>query len=1119
MTDNNIVFVNNDEKRIEIYFPFSWDTLALMREIPDASFDKPNKFWYTPATPFHADKVIEMLKDSFYIGQDVHEMSKGEKKVPKFPMDKRLYDYQKKGVFFIVKTGGRCIIADAMGCVDGGAEIILNRGGKGFRTTIEELYECFHVYPGRWDSTIDTYTRSVGENNGELRLNRIVDVIDKGEKDVFRLITIGGKSLHLTCDHEVYTPNGWVRTDRLKPGDKIYVNGRLKCLRCGSSDSVSTYKYAKYRGYCKDCIYKYLRDNKQQERGTIDNDGYVRISNLWNHPNCTALGYIVQHRLVVEAYINGVSYDAWVSIIKSPDTDWDEWVVLDDDVIVHHKDGNKANNSFNNLEVMTSNEHMRLHADPNRLTEFMEVREDEVSVVVPYSGKRRVFDLVMEDPHHSFVANGIVVHNCGKTPQALAYVNLHKNKTLVVSPANVVWKWYDEVGKWTKGLTVGVVSTSKEELPDTDVHIMSYDIMKRRAKELGKIPYDTVIWDECFVKGTNVSTMFGFAPIEKIKVGDYVASYNSSDNVVEYKRVLAVNKRPAPPTLVRTCGNVSTAEHPYYTESGYVQAKDLQGKEVRVLRNYIFSSFYMEENKKVLQSDMLRSLEGRKLSSSIEDRQELREENIEVKKGKEKTRRIQTDEKEQPHVDAWGERENDREHEGENFLISWGKRYTHSSTIEDEASSWMGRGELGISDRDTADRIEGSWIRESSNGLQGRLGFTFFSVGDRDRWTDSQTKEVEVLRQEKDQDTELFRVDSIEILERGSGRGYREVCPDGYVYNLEVEGNNNYFANGVLVHNCHYLKNYRTQRVRAARRLVGNIPHALYLSGTPFMNRPAELFTTLNMLDPLSFPAFTKFASRYLGAAWIDGGWVFPNILNNEEELRERLSRLMIRRTKLEVLPDLPEKTRVIVPVDIPMAEYNKAKRNLSKWYEEQGKKLNGQNVLAKMAALRQIVGREKVRHVVSLAEDILQDEEQVVIFSHHKEVVEELRLALSSYRVGMIVGSTKPKARQEISRAFLEGDVDVVIMSVAGAEGIDLYSASHIIFCEREWVPAKEEQAEDRLHRIGQKNAVTCWYVAAKGTIDEKFAKLVEEKREVFGRVVSQDEIVTAVQDYLMEV
>lgn len=510
MADNKVIYVDNN--RIEIHFPFSWVLVERMRDIPDAGFDKPNKLWYVPATPFHADVIIRELDDEFYIGQDVYELAQGEKKTPEFPMDKRLYKFQQAGLKFIVQSDGRCILADSMGL--------------------------------------------------------------------------------------------------------------------------------------------------------------------------------------------------------------------------------------------------------------------------------------------------------GKTPQALAYANLVKGKTLVVAPANVIWKWKAEADKWTS-LTSAVVSTSKEKLPDVNIHIMSYAIMRLRKDELSKLPYVLAIWDE-----------------------------------------------------------------------------------------------------------------------------------------------------------------------------------------------------------------------------------------------------------------------------------------------------------------CHRLSNYKTQQVQAAKKIIrSGILHSLYLSGTPFLNNPGELFSVLNMIDPMSFPTFTKFAQRYLGAYFVDGHWYFPKgVVENRDELVKRLSSLMIRRTKQEVMPELPDKSRVIVPVSINMKQYKKEEKELRAWYS------NGRSgsVLARMTGLRMVVGKEKVKASAELAIDILEQDQQVVLFAHHKDVVEMLRNELSEYKVGIISGDTKPKSRQEIVDEFLDGNLSVVIMTVAGAEGIDLYSASHIIFVEREWVPAKEEQAEDRLHRNGQKNAVTAYYITAKDTIDERLAGVVQQKRDVFGKVVTQDDIETSILEYL---
>jgi SWI/SNF-related matrix-associated actin-dependent regulator 1 of chromatin subfamily A len=296
----------------------------------------------------------------------------------------------------------------------------------------------------------------------------------------------------------------------------------------------------------------------------------------------------------------------------------------------------------------------------------------------------------------------------------------------------------------------------------------------------------------------------------------------------------------------------------------------------------------------------------------------------------------------------------------------------------------------------------------------------------------------------------------------------------------------------------------------------------MFLSGTPFLNHPAELFPMLNMLDPVGFANFYEYAKRYMGAEYIQGHWFFPpGLVTNRAELADRLSRLMIRRTKKDVAIDLPDLTRTIVPMELDnKAAYKKAVRSVREWLKEKGREvLNPAHALTRLNTLRQIVGEGKVKMALELSEDILQDEDKrIVLFCHHKEILASLTAGLKHYGVRIISGDVPQKERLENTNEFLRPDspIRVMIITVAGAEGIDLYSASDIIFVEREWTPAREEQAEARLHRMGQKNPVTAWYLVARGTVDEKLDRIVSEKRKVFGQVITQDEIVTRIMEEL---
>lgn len=325
----------------------------------------------------------------------------------------------------------------------------------------------------------------------------------------------------------------------------------------------------------------------------------------------------------------------------------------------------------------------------------------------------------------------------------------------------------------------------------------------------------------------------------------------------------------------------------------------------------------------------------------------------------------------------------------------------------------------------------------------------------------------------------------------------------------------------IIFDEAHLVKNSKAIRTRVAKALVkSGIPNVLFLSGTPFMNRPAELFPMLNMLDPVGFGNYYTFMQRYCGAQYMGGAWYFPpNGATNLEELSQRLKHLVLRRTKQDVLKDLPELTRTSIPIEIAnMSEYRQAVKNLREWLKKQDKEvLNPEHVLTKLNVLRQVVGKGKASAAIELAESVLNDGKQVVLFCHHKEVVEDIKKALKDYRIGVISGDVPAKKRQELVDEFLgksnkdlmlHSSLQVMIITVAGAEGIDLYSASDIIFVEREWTPAKEEQAESRLHRNGQKNPVNAWYIVASNTIDEKFDKLVKEKRKMFKKVIRTDEI-----------
>jgi len=321
----------------------------------------------------------------------------------------------------------------------------------------------------------------------------------------------------------------------------------------------------------------------------------------------------------------------------------------------------------------------------------------------------------------------------------------------------------------------------------------------------------------------------------------------------------------------------------------------------------------------------------------------------------------------------------------------------------------------------------------------------------------------------------------------------------------------------IVFDECHAITNPKAKRTNGAQMLTSH--KKLFLSGTPMLNRPIELFPVLNMINPVSFGSYWSFAKRYAAAYQHSMGFWVVDGVSNTDELKKKLEPYMIRRTKQDVLKELPELQRSIVPVDISnKQEYRKAVIDLKGWLHEHGK-TNRATALTKINYLRQILGRGKVKVALEMVEEILDADIQckLVVYAHHREVVKELVAELRVYGVDTIIGDDSNKKRADTIKHFQNYAFPrVLVISAAGGEGIDLYRADSIIFVEQEWNPAKMEQAESRLHRIGQKNAVTSYILLARNTIDERIYSLINYKAGLIDELIGMEDIQTMVLNTL---
>ncbi len=298
-----------------------------------------------------------------------------------------------------------------------------------------------------------------------------------------------------------------------------------------------------------------------------------------------------------------------------------------------------------------------------------------------------------------------------------------------------------------------------------------------------------------------------------------------------------------------------------------------------------------------------------------------------------------------------------------------------------------------------------------------------------------------------------------------------------------------------------YLRSKTTKKYSAVKKLAAlpSIKYRIGLSGTPIYNRGSEIWPIVDILRPGLLGSFKEFCEYF---CFVNEKGKAIVLETKRESLRKQLQKyVMLRRRKSDVLKELKDKVRYKEVIDADTNYYFNELGNI--WEKLEAEQKEAKSAFDKSASYqraihseRQAAGVAKLPHVINFVKNIMEIEESVVVFCHHKSIHKLLNQNLSEFLPATIIGGQSDKFRQEQIDSFQNGQTKLMIAGLrAGNVGINLNRAKYVIFAEMDWSPAIHQQAEDRLHRIGQKNTVFAYYLIGKGTLDDHVANVLVDK------------------------
>jgi SWI/SNF-related matrix-associated actin-dependent regulator 1 of chromatin subfamily A len=311
-----------------------------------------------------------------------------------------------------------------------------------------------------------------------------------------------------------------------------------------------------------------------------------------------------------------------------------------------------------------------------------------------------------------------------------------------------------------------------------------------------------------------------------------------------------------------------------------------------------------------------------------------------------------------------------------------------------------------------------------------------------------------------------------------------------------------------------YIKSPQSLRFKNIKKISEAIPKILLLSGTPMKSRPSELFTSLQLLKPYEWTDFRKYAERYCEGH--SGPWGFDaRGASNLDELSAKINHYFIRRTKDEVLPELPPKIFIDRPVDLNAEDrwkYNLAMDSL-KEYLATVKKKNAEEIARSMSAeklvilneLRMVSTMGKLDQAKEIIDEVVDGGEKILVFSCYNEPLKKLNEWYKDSSL-LLTGQTDEDLRRMAIQQFQTDPNKKIFFGgyLSAGVGITLTAASSVLLLDFPWCPADTEQSINRLHRPGQTaSSVTIYQMIARDTIDAQMREVLDKKQKVISKVM----------------